>query len=381
MLKMVSGKPRLRLCFVSDPLSIHVRRWIGYFLERGHEIHIISSRSPSQVSFPGANLHQFRALDLGRLARVLSRILYTRRLVRRLAPDILHVQYISAGGWSGALAGWRPMVISGWGSDVHTFPRRSRLTHLLTRFALRRADLATCQSAYLRNEMIKLGAPADRTHLIMFGVDMNIFRTAIDSSAKRTRLGLPNAPIVFSPRPFAPIYNIDAIVRAIPLVLARVPDAVFLLLDYLPPDQLSDYRRQIEGLLHELNVTHAVRVIGAVPPVEMAALYNLAHAIVSVPSGDDFAATYQEAMACGTPIIASDLPAYRGWITHEHNGMLVEPRDERGLAAAIVQLLQHDELRAAFRRRNLELAREKLDLNLWMQRVEDLYYDLVTHDG
>jgi len=353
---------------------------MGYFLERGHEIHIISSRPPSEVSLPGATLHQFKVLDLGRLVRVVSRILFTRSLVRTLAPDILHVLYISAGGWSGAFAGWRPLVISGWGSDVHTYPRHSRVTRLLTRFALRRADLAMCQSAYLRDEMIKLGASAERTHLIILGVDMTVFRANAKCSKWRGKLGLSSGPVVFSPRPFGPIYNIDSIVQAMPLVLDQVPDATFVLLNYLPPDQFPDYRRRIEDLLRRLGLTDVVRVLGAVTSEEMAALYALADVVVSVPSADEFAATYQEAMACGTPIIASDLPAYQGWITHEYNGLLVGPRDERGLAAATVRLLQQDELREAFRRRNLKLAREKLDLNLWMQRAEDLYYDLVEKD-
>jgi glycosyltransferase involved in cell wall biosynthesis len=373
----VTTRQRLRLCFVGDPVSIHVKRWIGYFLERGHEIHVISSRSPSVASLPGAVMHQFKTTNLGRPARVVSRILFTRRLVREIAPHILHVHYVSAGGWSGALAGWRPLVISGWGSDIHTYPRRSQITRWLTSFALRRVDLATCQSAYLRDEMIRLGAPPDQTHVIMFGVDMTVFRTGVDHSRWRTDLELSGEAVVFSPRPFGPIYNIDTLVRAIPLVLAQLPSAMFVLLDFMPPDRFPDYKRQIEDLLHELGLRDVVRVIGGVSPEEMAALYNVADIVVSVPSGDDFAATYQEAMACGTPFVASDLPAYQDWITHEYNGLLVEPRDERGLAEAIVRLLRQDELRRAFRQRNLKLARDKLDLNMWMRRVEDLYYGLV----
>jgi glycosyltransferase involved in cell wall biosynthesis len=193
-------------------------------------------------------------------------------------------------------------------------------------------------------------------------------------------LGLSGGPVVFSPRPFGPIYNIDTIVRAIPLVLTQVPAATFVLLDFMPPDKFSDYKRQIKDLLRELGIKDVVRVIGGVTREEMAALYNLAEIVVSVPSADDFAATYQEAMACGTSFVASDLPAYQGWITHERNGLLVGPRDERGLAEAIVRLLRHDELRQAFRQRNLKLAQERLDLNLWMGQVEDLYYGLVQKD-
>jgi glycosyltransferase involved in cell wall biosynthesis len=102
-------------------------------------------------------------------------------------------------------------------------------------------------------------------------------------------------------------------------------------------------KRDIASLVAGLDLAHRVRFLDYVPRRDLPALYRAAHLYVSVSFLEGFGLTPLEAMSCGTPVIVSQggaLPEVVGGA-----GIIIEPTDVNGLAAAILRIAKDDQLR------------------------------------
>jgi phosphatidylinositol alpha-mannosyltransferase len=104
---------------------------------------------------------------------------------------------------------------------------------------------------------------------------------------------------------------------------------------------LDDYRRLVEGH-HVSNVEFK----GFVPSEDLARYYHSCDVFCAPSTGQEsFGIVLLEAMASGSPIVASDIPGYRSVVNNGVEGLLVPPKDERALAAALVTVLSDAEMR------------------------------------
>lgn len=362
----------MNLCFISNPNSTHTRRWVSWFARRGHRVCLIAD-DPLRDAWPEVEVFDLPERVNVPVMRYLPWEIWTRRIIRHWQPDILHAHRVSSAGWLGAFSGFHPFVVTPWGSDLYQHPYRSRLARWLARYTLRRADLVTADSEDLRRQAIFLGANPAKTHLVQWGVDLALFNPG-DASPLRAELGIGEGPVVLSPRAVKPIYNLDTIVSAIPRVRAAIPPVIFVLRDYGTD---AGYKAKIQALIGEFGVADAVRWLGRIEPWERNAdTYRMASVAVSVPDSDGTPVSVLEAMACGLPVIAGDLPSLREWITPGENGLLVPVRDARALADAILALLNDPARRAVFAQRGLETVRQRASHQIEMEKMEALYASL-----
>lgn len=347
---------RLRLAFVADPNSIHTRRWLGFFASRGHEVHLLAAADQAiDGGLPdGVAVHRFasygtRLRPLGAIRARRS----LRALVGRLRPDVLHAHYLTRYGWLAMLAGFRPLAVTVWGSDVFVTPHRSLPARLLARRVLREADVVTAVSRALADAAVECGAKPERIRIIQFGVDPVRFSPGPAPEELRERLGLTGRRVVFAPRALRPVYRQEVVVRA----LAELPDDVALVLS----EQSADSRSvsAIRDLMVALAIEPRVRFVASIPHAEMPAYYRLANVVVSVPESDAFPVTALEAMACGQPVVLSDLSSTREGLGELVPWARVPVGDSTATARAIDRALglaatERAELGAALRSAALE---------------------------
>lgn len=331
----------MRLAFIAHPNSIHTRRWIAWFAEAGHEIVLVD---PVGIEVedglpPGVRVARPEPGARGpRLLRGLGRGRRLRRLLTELGPDVVHAHYLARFGWQAALAGVRPLVMTPWGSDLLQIRRGAIRTRWWNRFALRRADLVTVSSEGMRQAAIRAGARAHRVRLINHGVDTTRFSPGEPAAALVDRVGVRDARVVLSPRTLTPLYHHEVIIDAV----ARIPDAVLVMsahgADAAYVDRLRDHAERA-------GIGTRLRIVDEVPHAELADLYRLADVIVSVPETDSFPVTLLEAMACGRPIVASDLPAITpilGELDPLARELIVPVGDPTATATAIERALRLD---------------------------------------
>jgi len=304
---------------------------------------------------------------------IAENVIRTRHLLRHDAFDLLHAHYISACGWIGAMTGFQPLVLTAWGSDINVDPGRSPFYRFFTRQALRQADLITANSNDLKKKITEFGIDAAKIHVIQGGLELEKFPFQRGNEALRRQLGLQDEKVVLSTRMLGRVYNLDIIVRAIPLVKKTVPQVKFVFLYRGTAAQEQELKR----LIQELGVADSVLLLGAVENHRIAEYYHLADIFVSVTSSEGMPGSLTEAMACGAVPVVSDLPVFRDWITPEQNGMIVPVRDEIATAQAIIHLLNNPALCQEIAQRNRQVVSERADHRIWMKQVENMYFDLI----
>ena len=351
----MSRKER-HLLFFADARSVHTRRWVGAMVERGWRCSVVS-RLHGDIA--GAEVHALETADgswpwFAALPRV-------RALARSLRPDLVHGHYITSYGLWATACGRGPLVLTGWGSDILVSPRESAMVRALTGSLLRRADLVTADSQDMLDEIASY-RPKGLLRQILWGADTDKFRPG-PKAAQPFR--------ILSARAWEPNYNIDVILAATARLVERTQAAVELHLLGGGPLE-AQLRAQCKGLKLE----GMVRFHGMVSEDEMARLVNAAHVSVSIPGSDATSVSLLESMAAGLPVVASDLPANRQWLDVS-GGVLLHPRDEEGLAQALLDLLNAPETAQSQGRRNREKVHPMASRRAQMDRMDALYRALL----
>jgi phosphatidylinositol alpha-mannosyltransferase len=118
-----------------------------------------------------------------------------------------------------------------------------------------------------------------------------------------------------------------------------------------------------------------VHFIGYVPDEELARYYQHSQVLCAPSTGfESFGMVLLEAMAAGTPVVASDIEGYRNVVTHRAEGLLVPPKDTPALADALIQLLQRPELNRAMGQRG-QITASGYAWGRVADRVLDCYYE------
>lgn len=357
----------LRLVFVADPTHVLVERWVNFFARRGHEVSVLDGFGFPDPRGLDDRVRLVRYDARGPIRLPLAPTVHARRTLRRLLaqlrPDVVHGHSLKRYGWQVGVAGWHPYVISVWGSDV-LLPPASPQARFWNRWTMRRADLVTAVSPYMRQAAIRAGAHPERVAEVHHGVDARRFSPAPATVGRR------EPPLVFSPRAVKPIYNHETILAA----FARLDADARMVMSArnADPAHLDAIKRRMT----ELGIRERVEIADDLSDHEMLSLYRTATVVASVPLSDSFPVTLLEAMACGTPVVAGDLPAVRAGLEDVVPDWIVPTRSADAVAAALRRAIamepsERDRLGAALRRRALE---SDYEANmLWM---EELYRSL-----
>jgi glycosyltransferase involved in cell wall biosynthesis len=376
---------QLRICCIGWGHSIHTQRFVGWFVKRGHEVHLITDYP---VPMEKVTVHDIswktdtrpryiRYWQLGfniKFIRLLKTIFRVRKLVNDINPDILHLHTLFYPSYLGIYANFHPLVIMPWNGDIlWKLPYKTKFHNIFLKYALRTADSILVNSAQMQNACLKVVKDTAKLQK-RTGVDLKTFYFRNEDGDIRKRLNLENSPVLISTRSLADIYNIDIIIKSIPLVLRKIPDAKFIFTWYF---YNNDTYSKIKQLVDNLNIKDAIRFLGKIENYEMPKYFNIADVFISISSKDSAPMSLFEAMACGVPPVTADHPAVNELVKDGWNGYIVPQRDPEATAQAIIKLLEDEKIRKLFAERNLKWVRENADLDKNMGKIEKLYYSLV----
>ena len=360
----------MKLCYIANPNSVHTRRWLNWFASRGHKVSLIAD-TPLLEPWPAIQVYDLPARLNLKIVRFFPWTVWSKQILQELEPDVLHAHRVNSAGWLSVFTGFHPMVVTPWGTDLYQLPNQSFTARWLATYVLKNADFVTADSQDLIQQAIKYGANPGISEVIQWGVDLKIFFPADKNPELQKRLKVGNHPVLLSPRAVKPIYNLETIIKAIPEVRRDLPETIFIFRDY---NTDPNYKDRLLMLIDRLGVRESVRWFGELERwEECVEIYRLADIIISVPISDGTPVSVLESMACGIPVIASDLPSLREWIKNGENGILVPTRDEQVLADAIIKLLKDANKRADIRNRNIDLIRLRANPQIEMEKMETIY--------
>jgi D-inositol-3-phosphate glycosyltransferase len=218
---------------------------------------------------------------------------------------------------------------------------------------MRFADQLIAATPLEKNQMSWLyGADPQKISIVPPGVDLERFKP-MDQRQAREYLGIPphHQMILFVGR-IQPLKGIDTLIRALALAREREPAlaetiCVSIIGGDPNPDsevEQSEFAR-LESLRAELGIGDMVTFLGAKDQDTLVYYYAAAEIVVMPSHYESFGMVALEAMACGTPVIASDVGGLSFSIEDGYNGYRVPERDPQALADKIILLLKHRVLR------------------------------------
>ena len=222
--------------------------------------------------------------------------------------------------------------------------------------------IATCSDEV--RELRDLGLAAGRSSVIPCGVDTARFVPAPGPRRRRPLRLVAVGRLV-------PRKGFDTVIQA----LAGVPDAELLVVGGPPPELLAEDPevRRLAAVADACGVRDRVRLVGAVPPEAVPDVLTSSDVAVTGAWYEPFGIVPVEAMACGLPVVATDVGGHRDTVVPGHTGELVPPQDPEAMAAALRGLLadhrRRKEYGAAGRRRSEEL----YDWRTVVERTELVY--------
>ncbi|MBI4267438.1 MAG: glycosyltransferase family 4 protein [Chloroflexi bacterium] len=365
----------MRICYIADAANIHTRKWVNYFALKGHEIRLISPRTGEGYS-KNVRLYLLTTLLpqiqlISGYVNTLVWIVQTRRLMRKIKPDIIDAHYVTLYGYLGVASGFHPVILTAWGSDILITPKQSWIHRLLTRYALKKADMVICDSETMKRELLELSTDPTKIRLVYNGIDTQRFNPR-RVQGFRSRAGIPdNVPVVISTRSLRPVYNVEMLIKAIPLVLREKPETRFLIIGD------GEQKEQLSKLAGSLGVSNNIQFLGWAAHDDIPDYLSAADVYVSTSLSDSTSLSLQEAMACELAPVVTDLPANREWVKNGENGWLVPVNDVEAFANKIIHLLKNENLRKQFGKAGRTIIEQRAEYEKEMSKMEGLYRQMV----
>jgi glycosyltransferase involved in cell wall biosynthesis len=331
---------------------------------------LVPSRSMQRREEVVGGVHVIRTPELGRFfaAPICPRM---PGELRYLDPDIVHHHFPNPmGDLAYLLGGRKAALVVTYHADVIRQKRLLPLYRPLMNRLFARAQRVIVSAPENVTASSFLKRWKDRVSVIPYGIDLKAFELkdgeADEAARRRAVFGKPVVLFVGVLRPYK---GLDVLMEAV----SRVP-GIHLVLVGRGPERL-----RLASQSARLGLTNRVTFLGQVPDSERRILLHACDVFVlpSIDNREAFGIAQVEAMACGRPVIATDLPTgVRSVNPHGLTGLLVPPGDADALAAAIARLLSDERLRrtlgaAARQRAQLEFSAERM-IRRTMQVYEEV---------
>jgi len=204
------------------------------------------------------------------------------------------------------------------------------------------ADRVIAASAVERDHLgWYYGARRDRVAVVPCGVDTELF-TPADAAAAKAELGLPNGPLLLYVGRLTPIKGLETLLEALTFLRVR---PLLLVIGGDQDEPLDGHVAHLRTLVGTLGVADSVRFLGAQPQQRLRLYYAASEATVMPSYYESFGMVALEAMACASPVIASNVGGLTTTVRDGATGFLVPDGDPAALAETIGRVLGDGDLR------------------------------------
>jgi teichuronic acid biosynthesis glycosyltransferase TuaC len=311
------------------PFWLPVPRWRQFSqIPRQEEIDGLRIHHPRYPLLPGISMPAHGML------MYLASLTLARRLHREKTFDCIDAHFVYPDGFAAVRLGKHlslPVVVSARGTDINLYSS-FRLIRQMLRWTLTNASGAIAVSADLKNKMIALGIPKAKIQVISNGVDTGRFHQ-LDAKTARKQLQLTKEHLIavyFGSLIESKGHHL--LIAAVAKLAARFPKLRLYVLGE------GVYRAKLEELVREKQLQDKVLLLGNRPNEELSLWFNAADMSCLMSSREGWPNVVSEALACGTPVLASRTGGVPEIITSPDLGILVE-QDVDSVAAGLEQAL------------------------------------------
>ena len=292
-------------------------------IQNGIKVHF-----PRFLSIPGL----FRQWDGAMLARAASRVI--EKIEQQQCIDVIDSHFTYPDGFAAGKIGERlnkKVTITLRGTELSHSKDAQKKALLLE--AWNRADHMICVANSLKKLAVSLGADGDKFTVVGNGVDTEKF-SVCEKNAARKQLGIDeDSKVLITVGGLVKRKGFHRVIACMPELMKTYPKLVYLIVGGASAEGNieSELRQQAE----QLGVTSNVKFLGSLPPSELSVPLSAADAFVLATANEGWANVILESMACGTPVIATDVGGNSEVINSQKLGTIIPFDDHDKLLAAL----------------------------------------------
>ena len=283
---------------------------------------------PRFLSVPGIG----RSLD--GLSMAVCTLATVQRLRRERGVNLIDAHFAHPDGEAAVRIGrWLklPVAVTLRGTEV-PHSRQPQLRPRISR-TLQQADRVFSVSDSLRQLALELGASPERMQVIGNGVDLQRFFPVDRTQARRALNLAPSARVLISVGGLVERKGMHRVIECLPALVAIYPDLVYLIVGGPSPE--GDLTAELQDQVVRAGLQSHVRFLGPLAPDALRAPLSAADVFVLATRNEGWANVFLEAMACGLPVVTTDVGGNREVVCSPELGMVVPFGDAVALTGAI----------------------------------------------
>jgi glycosyltransferase involved in cell wall biosynthesis len=367
----------VKILYLTDNDSVHNRRFLEKLAGAGHEVWHwnLTATHPLELGLGGvhsivaarsvggdASPNQYREL----LSQMQS-------VIQEVRPAVVHAGPIPSAGYLAALADFHPLLLMSWGSDVLLHAERSSEWKQATEFALRKADAFFCDCTTVLRAARNYRSFTD-SQVVQFpwGVKPGVFSP--EGPLPPGELFAPRAKetTFICTRSWDPLYGTDVLLEGFRRARCVNRSLRLLLLGG------GSLERSMRDYVESCELREAVLLVGPQPEQDLPMWFRVAKAYITCAKSDGTSISLLEAMATGLPVIVTDIPSNREWVTEPDNGWLARTGSTESVADCMLRATNlTPEQRRSIAENNQRIVAERADWDKNFSRLLEMYERLV----
>lgn len=326
----------MKILLLADPSSIHTIRWAKSLSSHGLIVSIfgLNAQTPKDYTDTAIKVYSAGIKPNGVLTklRYLMAVRLVKKAIKDIKPDLVHAHYASSYGLLARLSGFKPFIISVWGSDIYQFPRKSFIHRKILEINVKSASAILSTSKIMAKETLKY-VGGKSVQVTPFGIDLGKFRREkVDNAGQPYRIGTIKS--------LNAIYRIDLLIEAYAIVKSRLEIPLELVIVGDGPQE-----QELKGLARRLGVADSIKFVGKVAHERVPELLNTFAVFCALSDDESFGVAVIEASACELPVVVSDAPGLKEVVDNGVTGLVVQKNDAIAAAKAIQDLLINHSVR------------------------------------
>jgi glycosyltransferase involved in cell wall biosynthesis len=307
----------------------------------------------------------------------IAQTFWTFYLVIKEKPDYIHAHWLFMQGFTGAIVSSitrKPLIVTAHGSDLFSMQKGYR--KWLVKFAAKNAKVVTVNSTATQN-VAKTVFNIHKVQMIPMGVNTQLFTPSKIKSNIKKKLGIKGSMILWLGR-LVEVKGLQYGIEAISKVQSSLPDAKLVVIGD------GQEKESLINLARTLEAENAIIFYGSLPNSELPAFFQAADLFLGTSitakdgSTEAFGVVNLEALASGTPVVATNVGGIKDIIKHNECGFLVEPQNSKAIANAIRKILTDKKSSIEFSKAGRIIAEDNYSWPAIAQQFKQVYLNKVN---
>ena len=362
----------MKIMFLSAASSIHTVRWVNSLASKGHEIHLVYLPNHEQKENKISKDVYLHKLKISGNKGYYFNKFELRNIFERVKPDVVNAHYASGYGTLARISRLEPLLISVWGSDIYDFPYKNKLNMMIIKKNLNYADQIASTSYCMAEQIKKVLKEEVNINITPFGVDTNVFKPLENiEKNKNFTFGIVKT--------LSEKYGIKYLIKSFKLVLDVIEKEKVNIEPILEIYGKGPQEQELKKLSFDLGISEKVKFNGYIKNDRLPVVLNKIDILClsSILDSESFGVAAVEAMACGIPVIASDVDGFKEVIENNVTGYIVKRKNEEILAEKMYELMLNRKKREEMGKEGIKRVKNLYDWNDNIKNMELIYSECI----